>query len=130
MDDNFVSMFFLILALSQSRVSEFPHQNFISCGINQADSGKLEGDSDCSSVLRVADAELEADDDCLGQVPDSSWAVPQMPSPPTASGLHWPRSLQNHSYSAAFVPDISSSPVLSLHCHHLNDCNSKWRRHS
>lgn len=63
----------------------------------QADSGKL-GDSDSSGFWA---AEEELDSECLGVVPDS-WTVPQLPSPPTASGLNW-------SKSTAFVPDIYDS---------------------
>ncbi|KAE8720458.1 RING/U-box superfamily protein isoform 1 [Hibiscus syriacus] len=48
---------------------------------SKADSGK-NGDSHSSSILRSADDELD-DNERLGQMPDSSWAVPQMPSPRT-----------------------------------------------
>ncbi|KAK9199232.1 hypothetical protein WN944_014420 [Citrus x changshan-huyou] len=72
-------------------------------GFLKADSGKR-GDSDSSSILRSAEEELD-DDECLGQVPEASWAVPQIPSPPTASGLYWPKNPQNQ-YDSAFVPDI------------------------
>lgn len=72
-------------------------------GFFKADSGKR-GDSDSSSILRSAEEELD-DDKCLGQVPETSWAVPQIPSPPTASGLYWPKNPQNQ-YDSAFVPDI------------------------
>ncbi|KAK4355347.1 hypothetical protein RND71_024318 [Anisodus tanguticus] len=54
-------------------------------GSSKADNGKL-GESDCSSFLRVEDEELDGDE-CLGQVPDTSWAVPQVPSPPMATLL-------------------------------------------
>lgn len=80
----------------------------------QADSGKLE-DSD-SPVLRSNEDEMEDDDDYLGRVPDSSWTVPQIPSPPTASGLHWPKNPQYSSDCALFVPDI----CLSSMQHHQN----------
>lgn len=70
----------------------------------QADTAKR-GDSDSSSFLRSAEDELE-DDEHLGQVPETSWAVPQIPSPPTASGLHWPKSSQNQIDSVVSVPDI------------------------
>ncbi|KAK8589001.1 hypothetical protein V6N13_087887 [Hibiscus sabdariffa] len=73
--------------------------------LSKADSGKR-GDSDSSSILRSAE-EDDVDDECMGQVPDSNWAVPQMPSPPTASGLHWPKDSHNQPDSMAFVPDIS-----------------------
>ena len=90
----------------------------------QADSGKL-GSSDGSQILLTADGELEGDD-CLGQVPETYWAVPQITSPPTSSGLYWPKSFQNPPESAAFVPDISSPPLHNLH----HATNSKRRRHS
>jgi len=72
----------------------------------QADGGKL-GDSD-SPVLRSCEEEME-EEDYLERVPDSSWTVPQIPSPPTASGLHWPKDPQYSSDSLLFVPDISFS---------------------
>ncbi|CAN4104282.1 unnamed protein product [Withania somnifera] len=81
-------------------------------GSSKADNGKL-GESDSSSILRVEDEELDGDE-CLGQVPDTSWAVPQVPSPPTASGLYWPKTYQNPFDCAVFVPDISYSPPLNL----------------
>ncbi|XP_021288722.1 B-box zinc finger protein 22 [Herrania umbratica] len=76
---------------------------------SKADSGKR-GDSDSSSVLRSAEEEVD-DDECLGQVPESSCAVPQVPSPPTASGLYWPKDSHNQSDGVVFVPDICSSIV-------------------
>ncbi|KAM7492502.1 hypothetical protein LguiA_035423 [Lonicera macranthoides] len=76
---------------------------------SKADSGKI-GDSDCSPILRSVEVELDAED-CLGQVPDASWAVPQMPSPPTASGLYWPKTYEPSMENAAFVPDISCSRI-------------------
>lgn len=79
----------------------------------QADSGKL-GDSDCSPILRSVEVELDAED-YLGQVPDASWAVPQMPSPPTASGLYWPKIYEPSMETAAFVPDISCSRISNLY---------------
>lgn len=91
----------------------------------QADSGKLE-DSD-SPVLRSSEEEMKEDDDYLGCVPDSSWTVPQIPSPPTASGLYWPRDPQYSSHSALFVPDKcfsymqqpQNSSILSRRRRHL-----------
>lgn len=45
----------------------------------------------------------------LGQVPDNPWTVPEVPSPPTASGLYWQNNLLCPSYdSTMFVPEISS----------------------
>jgi hypothetical protein len=69
----------------------------------QADSGKL-GSSEGSSLFRSSDEEMVAVG-YSGQVPEiSSWTVPEMPSPPTASGLHWQGNLHH-------VPDIlSDSP--------------------
>lgn len=86
-------------------------------GSSKADSGKL-GDSDSSPVLRAADIELDDDDECSGQVPEASWTVPQIPSPPTASGLYWPRSYHNSMDGAVFVPDISCSSEKVQHCSH------------
>lgn len=55
--------------------------------------------------------------DFFGQVPEfHQWSVPELPSPPTASGLHW-QAGPNHGATttttdtdtaAVFVPDISS----------------------
>ncbi|XVF18508.1 hypothetical protein REPUB_Repub11eG0028100 [Reevesia pubescens] len=78
-------------------------------GSSKADSGKR-GDSDSSSILRSAEEEVD-DDECLGQVPDSSWDVPQVPSPPTASGLYWPKDSHMQSDTMVFVPDICPSIV-------------------
>jgi hypothetical protein len=47
--------------------------------------------------------------DSLGQVPDIHWTVPEIPSPPTASGLHWQKNLHYPAHeNTAFVPDIYS----------------------
>ncbi|XP_008794150.1 B-box zinc finger protein 22 [Phoenix dactylifera] len=81
---------------------------FTEHGSSKADSAKL-GSSEGSPVYRSADEELDADR-CLGQVPEIPWAVPEIPSPPTASGLHWQRNLHYPaSDHAAFVPDICST---------------------
>ncbi|KAL3503072.1 hypothetical protein ACH5RR_037521 [Cinchona calisaya] len=101
--------------------------NYVDNGSSKADSGKL-GDSDWSPILRAAEEELD-DDDRLGQVPDASWAVPQIPSPPTASGLCWQKAYQNPPDSAVFVPDISSSPMQSLYHHQSHGSTFKRRRH-
>lgn len=79
--------------------------NYIDNVSSKADSGKL-GDSDCSPILRAIEAEL---DEGLGQVPDVSWSVPQICSPPTASGLCWPKNPNHHHQfdTTAFVPDVS-----------------------
>ncbi|KAG6577025.1 B-box zinc finger protein 22, partial [Cucurbita argyrosperma subsp. sororia] len=90
---------------------------FLDSGSSKADSGKL-GDSDSSPVLRAADIELDDNDECSGQVPEASWTVPQIPSPPTASGLYWPRSYHNSMDGAVSVPDISGSSEKVQHCSH------------
>lgn len=38
-------------------------------------------------------------------MPEIQWSVPALPSPPTASGLHWQHGGTD---STAFVPDICS----------------------
>ncbi|XVF87989.1 hypothetical protein PTKIN_Ptkin19aG0012900 [Pterospermum kingtungense] len=69
-------------------------------------------ETDSSSILRSAEEEVDDDDDeCLGLVPDSSGVTPQLPSPPTASGLYWSKDSHNQSSGAAFVPDICHSIV-------------------
>ncbi|XVE63305.1 hypothetical protein DITRI_Ditri07aG0009400 [Diplodiscus trichospermus] len=83
-------------------------------GSSKADSGK-HGDSDSSPILRSAEEEVD-DDECLGQVPDSSCAAPQVPpSPPTASGLYWPKDSYNQSDGVVSVPDICCSIVKNPH---------------
>lgn len=81
-------------------------------GTSKADSGKL-GESDSSSILRCLEDDLDSDDR-LGQVPDV-WTVPQVPSPPTASGLYWPKSSQHFAENAVFVPDICWSQAQNHH---------------
>ncbi|XVF79093.1 hypothetical protein PTKIN_Ptkin14bG0191700 [Pterospermum kingtungense] len=96
-------------------------------GSSKADSGKR-GDSDNSSILRSAEEELDYDD-CLGQVPESSWTVPQMPSPPTASGLYWPRDTRNASDGVVFVPDICCSMVKTpFHSRHTGSIPKRRRQ--
>ncbi|XP_022717362.1 B-box zinc finger protein 22-like [Durio zibethinus] len=81
-------------------------------GSSKADSGKR-GDSDSSLILLSAEEEVD-EDERLGQVPESSWAVPQVPSPPTASGLYWPKDSHNQSDGVVFVPDIHSRRTGSI----------------
>ncbi|KAF2314433.1 hypothetical protein GH714_026352 [Hevea brasiliensis] len=88
--------------------------SYVNNGSSKADSGKR-SDSDSSAILRSAEEEVDDDDECLGQVPDSSWAVPQIPSPPTASGLYWPKRVHNQSDNGEFVPDICCSTVQNHH---------------
>ncbi len=94
--------------------------------LHQADTGKL-GETD-SPFFRTAEEELD-DVECLGQVPEASWTVPQIPSPPTASGLYWPKNYQNSLDGAVFVPDICHSPVQNpQHCQHNGTISKRWRR--
>ncbi|XP_059662784.1 B-box zinc finger protein 22-like [Cornus florida] len=99
---------------------------YIDNGSSKADSTKS-GDSDCSAILRAAEEELDCDD-CLGQVPDASWLVPQIPSPPTASGLYWPKNYQSPPDSAVFVPDICVLPTQNSHHCQPNGTSLKRRR--
>lgn len=82
------------------------NQNF---GSPKADSGKL-GSSEGSPPYFPADEALDMDE-CFGQVPEMSYNAPEIPSPPTASGLHWQRISHYHNNvdHAASVPDIYSS---------------------
>ncbi|KAJ0256613.1 B-box zinc finger protein 22 [Hirschfeldia incana] len=72
-------------------------------GSPKADTSRR-GDSDSSSMMRSGEEDGEDKNNCLGG--ETSWAVPQICSPPTASGLNWPRHFNYHS---VFVPDISSA---------------------
>ncbi|RWV87695.1 hypothetical protein GW17_00050287 [Ensete ventricosum] len=62
--------------------------------------------------------------ECLGQHPEHYWAVPEIPSPPTASGLGRQRNLLHPvSDDAVFVPDLCSSSHYATssfrsQCHH------------
>ena len=71
--------------------------------LEKADTSRR-GDSDSSSMMRSAEEDGEDNNNCLGG--ETSWAVPQIQSPPTASGLNWPKHFHHHS---VFVPDITSS---------------------
>ncbi|KAG2252748.1 hypothetical protein Bca4012_100339 [Brassica carinata] len=75
-------------------------------GSSKADTSRR-GDSDNSSMMRSGEEDGEDNSNCLGGG-ETSWAVPQIHSPPTASGLNWPRHFNHHSM---FVPDISSSAL-------------------
>lgn len=99
---------------------------FMDHNSSKADSAKL-GDSDCSSLLRMGEEELDGDE-CLGQVPDASLRVPEMPSPPTASGLYWPRNCQCLPDVGVFVPDICSLPMPNATRYRPSGTSSKRRR--
>ncbi|XP_015696384.2 B-box zinc finger protein 22 [Oryza brachyantha] len=86
---------------------------------SKADSGKLgsmDGTPNGRSSSSSSSAAAAAGQDFFGQVPDVHWAVPELPSPPTASGLHWQRDPRHGGVATAaaaeagavFVPDISS----------------------
>nr|GMD33297.1 B-box zinc finger protein 22-like [Ipomoea batatas]GMD36682.1 B-box zinc finger protein 22-like [Ipomoea batatas] len=92
----------------------------------QAGSGKV-GGSDCSSVLKVNEKEPDGDE-CLGQVPEAPWAVPQIPSPSTASGLYWPKTYRNPFDTAVFVPDVCYTPLQNPHHEQPNSTSSKRQR--
>lgn len=120
-------------SISQWQLGEFlelggynQNYDFMDHGSSKADCGKF-GDSDCSPILRPADMELEGDE-CMGLGPDTFWAVPEIPSPPTASGLYWPKMTQTPSNSAVFVPDIISLPAQNLHHHSSHGDYPKRRR--
>uniref|UniRef100_J3MBC3 B box-type domain-containing protein n=1 Tax=Oryza brachyantha TaxID=4533 RepID=J3MBC3_ORYBR len=78
---------------------------------SKVDSGK-QGSAGGSPQCRLAEglfAEGLLGDEFLTRVPDNPWTVPEVPSPPTASGLYWQNNLLCPSYdSTMFVPEISS----------------------
>ncbi|XP_062195791.1 B-box zinc finger protein 22-like [Phragmites australis] len=85
---------------------------FTENGTSKADSGKL-GSTDGSPNGRSSSESTQNGHDFFGQVPEvHHWSVPELPSPPTASGLHWHK-VPHHGggatdAAALFVPDISS----------------------
>lgn len=55
-------------------------------------------------------------DEFLSRVPENPWAVPEVPSPPTASGLYWQGNLRYPVYDRTmFVPEISSLDISQNH---------------
>ncbi|XP_009771048.1 B-box zinc finger protein 22-like [Nicotiana sylvestris] len=98
---------------------------YMDYGSSKADNGKV-GESDSSPILR--DAEVEGDE-CFSEVPEACWAVPQIPSPPTASGLYWPaKTLQNPFDSAVFESDGSCSSLQNFQHQQSNGFVFKRRR--
>ncbi|OVA03270.1 zinc finger protein [Macleaya cordata] len=95
-------------------------------GSSKADSGKT-GESGFSPTLQATDEDIDIDE-CLGKVPEISWMVPEIPSPPTASGLFWPKSFRNSPDNQVFVPDVSFSYVQNPHCGQPNISSSKRQR--
>ncbi|KAK9074139.1 hypothetical protein SSX86_006736 [Deinandra increscens subsp. villosa] len=104
--------------------------NYLDNGSSKADSGKL-AEPDGSPLLRAMEVELYGSD-CLGQVPDASWAVPEMSSPPTASGLCWPKHRPHHHHqqlgSDTFVPDVCHLPTPNFYGSRQNTASLKRRR--
>lgn len=86
--------------LLSSRLSDILPSRFLSS--RQADSGKLGDSAGGSPYYRSSEEERDANE-LFGQVPEIQWSVPALPSPPTASGLHWQHGGPD---SGAFVPDI------------------------
>ncbi|XP_075506460.1 B-box zinc finger protein 22 [Primulina tabacum] len=113
-------------------VSQWPLGDFLGLGdinsnYNFADGGKL-GDSDCSPAVRAADGILRGDE-CMDLVPDAFWAVPQIASPHTASGLYWPNDDQNPLDYAVSVPEICTSQMQNFYPHqHQGDVTSSKRK--
>ncbi|CAL9055923.1 unnamed protein product [Musa banksii] len=103
----------------------FPDINqngFAEHNASKADSGKL-GSHGSSPPYHSVDSDLDAYE-CVGQHPEYYWAVPEIPSPPTASGLGWQRNLLHPaSDDAAFVPDLCSSS------HHVTTSFRSHRHH-
>ncbi|PAN16748.1 hypothetical protein PAHAL_3G083200 [Panicum hallii] len=79
--------------------------SFGESGTSKADSGKLGGSAGGSPYYRSSSEDRDANE-LFGQVPEIQWSVPELPSPPTASGLHWQHG--GGPDSTAFVPDICS----------------------
>ncbi|KAL6865198.1 hypothetical protein ACP4OV_016349 [Aristida adscensionis] len=87
---------------------------------SKADSGKLGGSAGGSPYYRSSPEDCDAEE-LFGQVPEMQWSVPELPSPPTASGLHW-----DHD-GAASVPDVCS-PDGALRCFPAAAAAGKRRR--
>ncbi|KAF5177551.1 B-box zinc finger protein [Thalictrum thalictroides] len=86
---------------------------FMEHGSSKADSGKL-GDSDFSPTPKGANDYFDLDE--YGKVPEVPWIVPEIPSPPTASGLFWPKSFRNSpSDDIVFVPDMCCASPQNFH---------------
>uniref|UniRef100_A0ACD5TKJ7 Uncharacterized protein n=1 Tax=Avena sativa TaxID=4498 RepID=A0ACD5TKJ7_AVESA len=81
---------------------------------SKADSGK-QGGSSGGSPYCMSSSEDRNDEELFGQVPEMQWSVPELPSPPTASGLHWQRRPGSYgdSDSSAFVPDCFPADQLA-----------------
>uniref|UniRef100_A0ACD5WA10 Uncharacterized protein n=2 Tax=Avena sativa TaxID=4498 RepID=A0ACD5WA10_AVESA len=93
-----------------SNIEYGPNFGFTEHGSSKGDNGKL-GSAGGSPQCRLAEGLFA--EELLGQVPgldgDDPWVVPEVPSPPTASGLCWQGNLHYPVYdNAMFVPEIRS----------------------
>lgn len=96
--------------------------------ISQAGNGKV-GESASSPFLRDVDAEVAGDECFSTEVPDTCWAVPQIPSSPTASGLNWPtKSIQNPFDAALLESDASYFPLQNIQDQQSNGSGTKRSR--
>ncbi|XP_020192017.1 B-box zinc finger protein 22 [Aegilops tauschii subsp. strangulata] len=87
---------------------------FAENGTSKADSGKLSSPNRRSMSSSSSGNAAQNAQDFFGQVPEVHWSrssMPELPSPPTASGLHWqgdPHYGSASDSAAVFVPDICS----------------------
>ncbi|KAJ1258059.1 hypothetical protein BS78_10G045300 [Paspalum vaginatum] len=92
--------------------------SFAEHGSSKGDSAKL-GSAGGSPQCRLAEGFVAEEllgqvpglvtDESMSLVPENSWAVPEVPSPPTASGFNWHGNLCLPAYdSTLFVPEMSS----------------------
>lgn len=95
-----------------------PNFSFAEHVSSKGDSAKL-GSAGGSPQCRLAEGFIADElwgqvpglvaDESMSRVPENSWAVPEIPSPPTASGLNWHGNLCLPAYdSTMFVPEIST----------------------
>ncbi|KAG0512832.1 hypothetical protein BDA96_10G048500 [Sorghum bicolor] len=95
-----------------------PNFGFSEHGSSKGDNAKL-GNAGGSPQCRLAEGSVPEEllgqvpglitDEYMSRVPENSWTVPEVPSPPTASGLNWHGNLCFPAYdSTMFVPEITS----------------------
>eukprot|EP00267_Zea_mays_P046279 XP_020398643.1 B-box zinc finger protein 22 [Zea mays] len=95
-----------------------PNFGFSENGSSKGDNAKL-GGAGGSPQCRLAEGSVAEEllgqvpglitDEYMSRVPENSWTVPEVPSPPTASGLNWHGNLCFPAYdSTMFVPEITS----------------------
>ncbi|XXG77421.1 hypothetical protein AAC387_Pa08g1576 [Persea americana] len=99
---------------------------FMEQGSSKVDGVKF-GDSEWSPIYQSAIEDGDVDE-YLGQVPEVPWTVPKIPSPPTSSGLYWPKKIQNNlsADDSVSVPDICC--LESDRGYHLHTGNPKRQR--